>query len=55
MLLPASAMLGATLVLAADIVARIVVSPAELPLGIVTAIVGAPFFLHLVLRRGVNG
>lgn len=54
-LLPASAMLGASLVLAADVVARIIVSPAELPLGIVTAIVGAPFFLHLVLRKGVHG
>lgn len=54
-LLPASAMLGATIVLAADMLARVIVAPAELPLGIVTAIVGAPFFLHLVLRRGVHG
>lgn len=54
-LLPASALLGATLVLAADMVARVAVAPAELPLGIVTALVGAPFFLHLVLRRGVHG
>ncbi|MCC7252430.1 iron ABC transporter permease [Hyphomicrobium sp.] len=54
-LLPASAMLGATLGLAADIVARMAVAPAELPLGIVTALIGAPFFLHLVLRRGVHG
>jgi iron complex transport system permease protein len=54
-LLPASAMLGATLVLAADILARVVVAPAELPLGIVTALVGAPVFLHLVLRRDVHG
>jgi len=54
-LLPASALLGGTLALAADMVARVAVSPAELPLGIVTAIIGAPFFLHLVLRRGVHG
>jgi iron complex transport system permease protein len=53
--LPASAMLGATLALSADMIARVAVAPAELPLGIVTAIVGAPFFLHLVLRRGVHG
>lgn len=53
-LLPASAMLGATIVLAADMLARVIVAPAELPLGIVTAIVGAPFFLHLVLRRGIH-
>jgi iron complex transport system permease protein len=51
-LLPASAMLGAALLLAADVVARMVVAPAELPLGIVVALVGAPVFLHLVLRRG---
>lgn len=50
--LPASAMLGAALVLVADVIARIVVAPAELPLGIVVALVGAPVFLHLVLRRG---
>lgn len=54
-LLPASAMLGATIVLAADMLARVIVAPAELPLGIVTALVGAPFFLHLVLRRGMHG
>ncbi len=50
--LPASAMLGAGLVLAADVVARIIIAPAELPLGIIVALVGAPVFLHLVLRRG---
>jgi iron complex transport system permease protein len=50
--LPASAMLGAALLLAADVIARMIVAPAELPLGIVVALVGAPVFLHLVLRRG---
>lgn len=54
-LLPASALLGGTLAVAADMVARVAVAPAELPLGIVTALIGAPFFLHLVLRRGVHG
>lgn len=54
-LLPASALLGGTLAVSADMVARVVVAPAELPLGIVTALVGAPFFLHLILRRGVHG
>jgi iron complex transport system permease protein len=53
--LPASALLGAILAMSADMIARVAVAPAELPLGIVTAIVGAPFFLHLVLRRGVHG
>jgi iron complex transport system permease protein len=53
--LPAGALLGAVLVLVADIIARMVVRPAELPLGIVMAAIGAPVFLHLVLRRGIGG
>ncbi|MEM7781095.1 MAG: iron ABC transporter permease [Pseudomonadota bacterium] len=48
--LPGSCFLGAALVLAADIVARIAVTPAELPLGVVTAAIGAPFFFWLLLR-----
>jgi iron complex transport system permease protein len=48
--LPASALMGATLVLLADVLARMLVRPAELPLGIVTALLGAPLFLHLVRR-----
>ena len=50
-LLPASALLGACLLLVADAVSRTVVAPAELPIGIVTAAVGAPFFLWILLRR----
>jgi iron complex transport system permease protein len=52
--LPASALLGASLVLFADVLARMLVRPAELPLGIVMAILGAPIFLHMVVRRGVG-
>jgi iron complex transport system permease protein len=53
-LLPASALLGAILLLLADAVARTIVAPAELPIGIVTALAGAPFFLWILLRnRGV--
>lgn len=48
--LPASALLGAALVLAADAVARTVLAPAELPLGVLTAALGVPLFL-LMLRR----
>jgi iron complex transport system permease protein len=48
--LPGSALLGATLVLLADVLARMLVRPAELPLGVVTALLGAPLFLHLVRR-----
>lgn len=54
-LLPASALGGATLILIADVVARVVVQPAELPIGIIMAIIGAPVFLHLVVRRRAVG
>ncbi|TPN88589.1 iron ABC transporter permease [Mesorhizobium sp. CU2] len=50
-LLPASALLGASMLLLADAVARTIVAPAELPIGIVTAVAGAPFFLWILLRR----
>lgn len=50
-LLPACACLGATMLLLADAIARQIVAPAELPIGIVTASVGAPFFLWILLRR----
>jgi iron complex transport system permease protein len=49
-LLPASALAGASLLLLADLVARLALAPAELPIGIVTAMIGAPFFLYLLLR-----
>lgn len=51
LLLPASALGGGILLVAADMVARVVVAPAELPIGIVTALIGAPYFLWLLLRR----
>ena len=49
-LLPASALLGAALLLFADLFARTVAAPAELPLGVVTALLGGPFFLWLLRR-----
>lgn len=51
LLLPLSALGGAMLLVGADVVARLIVAPAELPIGIVTAAIGAPFFLWLLLRR----
>jgi iron complex transport system permease protein len=51
LLLPASACAGAILLLTADTFARTIAAPAELPIGIVTAIIGAPFFLFLLLRQ----
>lgn len=53
-LLPASALLGAALLIAADTLARCVVAPAELPIGILTALIGAPFFLLLLVRTKVG-
>ena len=50
-LLPMSMLVGAGFLILADLVARIVVSPSELPVGIVTAFCGAPFFLYLLRRR----
>lgn len=53
LLLPASALAGASLLLLADLIARLALAPAELPIGIVTALIGAPFFLYLLLRSRV--
>jgi iron complex transport system permease protein len=51
LLLPASLLSGATFLILADVLARTVMAPAELPVGVVTAALGAPFFLYL-LKRG---
>ncbi|HXX17007.1 MAG TPA: iron ABC transporter permease [Candidatus Eremiobacteraceae bacterium] len=51
MLLPASALGGAIGLVIADTLARTVVAPSELPVGAVTALVGAPFFIYLLRRR----
>lgn len=50
-LLPATALLGATFLLFADAISRTIVAPAELPIGIITAAFGGPFFLWILLRR----
>jgi iron complex transport system permease protein len=50
-LLPGSACLGGALLLAADVVARTVAAPAELPIGVVTALAGGPFLLWLLARE----
>lgn len=51
MLLPASALSGALLLLAADSLARSALPPAEIPVGVITALIGGPFFLALLLRN----
>lgn len=53
-LLPASALGGAILLVAADALARTVVAPGELPIGVLTALVGGPFFLWLLLSHRVG-
>lgn len=50
-ILPASALLGASLLIGADTVSRLLVAPAELPIGIVMALIGAPVFLWVLLSR----
>ncbi len=52
-LLPAAALAGAVFLMSADMVARTVAAPAELPIGIITALIGVPFFLLLVRQRRI--
>ena len=49
--LPASALFGAAFLVACDVVARTVIAPIELPVGVITALIGGPFFLWLLVRR----
>lgn len=53
--LPGAALLGAALMVLADLAARSLAAPAELPIGVVTALMGAPFFLWLLRRRAAGG
>ena len=52
---PASILAGANLMLIADIAARMAIRPAELPIGLVMAAIGAPILLHLVMKRRFGG
>lgn len=49
-LIPCSALLGAVFMIAADVVARTAMAPTEIPVGVITALLGAPFFLYLLRR-----
>jgi len=53
-LLPFSALTGAALLVASDVVGRVIARPAELDVGIVTAFIGAPFFIWIVRRQRVR-
>ena len=48
--IPLSALLGAVLVLSADVIGRLIVAPAELPVGVILGVIGGPVFLFLVIR-----
>lgn len=54
-MLPVCALMGALLLVAVDIVARLALAPEELPIGVVTAVLGGPVFLYLLDRRMVRG
>ncbi len=54
-LLPAAALLGAALLAASDLLARTIAEPAEMPLGVVTAFIGAPYFLWILLKNRERG
>lgn len=50
-LIPCSSLIGAILLLVADTVARTIISPTEIPVGIVTSLIGAPFFIYLLVKE----
>jgi iron complex transport system permease protein len=52
LLLPLSMLIGSVILILADIAARILIAPAELPVGAITSVMGVPIFIHLLLRRG---
>ena len=51
LVLPASALFGASFLVGCDLVARTILAPVELPVGIITALIGGPFFLWLLIRK----
>jgi iron complex transport system permease protein len=50
LLLPAASLAGATILVVADLTARTIAAPAEIPLGVLTAVIGSPFFLWQLRR-----
>ena len=53
LLLPLSLLLGASFLILVDIMSRIAIAPSELPVGVVTAFIGAPFFIYLLRTKQV--
>ena len=52
--MPYSGLLGAILLILADIAARYVIMPQEVPVGVMTAFIGAPFFIYIARKRGLQ-
>jgi iron complex transport system permease protein len=52
MVVPLSALLGGGFMVVCDLVSRTIISPQELPIGAVTALIGAPFFAYLYFHKG---
>jgi iron complex transport system permease protein len=52
LLLPASLIGGAAFMVAADLIARVAIAPAEIPVGAITALCGGPFFIYMLRREG---
>ena len=50
-LAPAASLVGALLLLASDTIARNIIAPVELPIGVITSIVGVPFFIYLIIKK----
>ncbi len=50
-LIPGSALLGAIILIVSDIISKTIISPAQLPIGVVTSLIGAPFFIFLILKQ----
>jgi iron complex transport system permease protein len=50
-LIPASSLMGAMILLPSDTLSRIIINPAEIPVGIITAMIGVPFFAYLLLKK----
>jgi iron complex transport system permease protein len=53
-LLPTSMLFGASLLTFADIIARVAIVPAELPIGLITSAIGGPFFLAVLYKQAIH-
>jgi iron complex transport system permease protein len=55
LVVPASVLLGGTLLVLAELLARTILAPSQLPVGVITAFLGVPVFLYLLRRGGAGG